>query len=101
MIKFEGSFRYLPQLLSVSNVYTCFYTFFLRGVGGWGGGGGVEGYIFMEKSPGFEIGKLGNYEYRTLHTNLPKILSTFKSLQKRRSADKATVLDIFSKINGA
>ena len=24
-------------------------------------GEGVEGYIFMEKSPGFEIGKLGNY----------------------------------------
>ena len=54
-MKFVGSFGYLPQLLSVSNVYTCFYTFFLRG-----GGGGVEGYIFMEKSPGFEIGKLGN-----------------------------------------
>ena len=24
-------------------------------------GGGREGYIFMEKSTGFEIGKLGNY----------------------------------------
>ena len=23
---------------------------------------GMEGYISMEKSPGFEIGKLGNYE---------------------------------------
>ena len=29
-----------------------------------GGGGGGGGYIFIEESPGFEIGKLGNYAIR-------------------------------------
>ena len=38
-----------------------------------------------------------NVQYRTFHTFLPKILGTFKSLQKRRSVDKVTVLDVFSK----
>ena len=38
-----------------------------------------------------------NVQYRTFHTSLPKILGIFKSLQKRRSADKATVLGVFSK----
>ena len=33
-----------------------FIPFFFEGVG-------LEGYIFMEKSPGFVIGKLGNYVF--------------------------------------
>ena len=38
-----------------------------------------------------------NVQYRTFHTFSPKILGTLKSLQKRRSVDKATVMDVFSK----
>ena len=38
-----------------------FIPFFFEGGGGARSGEGVDGYIFMGKSPGFEIGKLGNY----------------------------------------
>ena len=41
-----------------------------------------------------------NVQYRTFPTFLLKILGTIKSLQKRRSVDKATVLDVFSRRNG-
>ena len=59
------SFFIWTLLLSVSNVYTCFYLF------SSGGGGGGGGDIFMEKSPGFEIGKLCNYAYGwNTYTNL-------------------------------
>ena len=37
-------------------------------------------------------------QYRTFRTYFPKILGSFKSLQKRKRGDKATVLDVFSKI---
>ena len=94
MTKFEGSFRCLPQLLSVSNVYTCFYTFFLRGWGGGGGGGeggGGEGYIFMEKSPGFEIGKFGNYAISYFKTNLDsrEIIPQYMLLPKSQKLSKS------------
>ena len=38
-----------------------------------------------------------NVKYRTFHEYLPKIVGSFQSLQKRRSGDKATVLNVFSK----
>ena len=38
-----------------------------------------------------------NVQYRTFRTYFPKILGSFKSLQKRRREDKATVLSVFSK----
>ena len=38
-----------------------------------------------------------NVQYRTFRTYFPKILGSFKSLQKRRREDKATVLGVFSK----
>ena len=38
-----------------------------------------------------------NIKYRTLQDYLPKIVGSFKSLQKRRSGDKVTVLNAFSK----
>ena len=38
-----------------------------------------------------------NVKYRTFHKYLPKIVGSFQSLQKRRSGDKVTVLNVFSK----
>ena len=38
-----------------------------------------------------------NDKYRTFQDYLPKIVGSFKNLQKRRSGDKATVLKVFSK----
>ena len=38
-----------------------------------------------------------NIKYRTFQDYLPKIVGSFKSLQKRRSGDKVTVLNVFSK----
>ena len=38
-----------------------------------------------------------NIKYRTLQDYLPKIVGSFKSLQKRRSGEKVTVLNAFSK----
>ena len=58
----------------------------------------VETKIFDDFNKQF-IGHNENFnvQYRTFHTSLPKILGIFKSLQKRRSVDKATVLGVFSK----
>ena len=38
-----------------------------------------------------------NVKYRTFQDYLPKIVASFKNLQKRRSGDKTTVLNVFSK----
>ena len=38
-----------------------------------------------------------NVKYRTFHDYLPKIVGSFQSLQKRRSGDEATVLNVFPK----
>ena len=58
---------------------------------------GVEGYIFMERSPGFEIGKLGNYDnmkkssvtisYQNMNTERENDIQKFQSvsINKKRS----------------
>ena len=54
---------------------------------------------FAEFNEHFIIGYNENFnvKYRTFHQYLPKIVGSFQSLQKRRSGDKATVLNVFSK----
>ena len=61
----------------------------------------VETKIFDDFNKQF-IGHNENFnvQYRTFHTSLPKKLGTFKSLQKRRSVDKATVLGVSLRRNG-
>ena len=61
----------------------------------------VETKIFDDFNKQF-IGHNENFnvQSRTFHTSLPKIIGTFKSLQKRRSVDKATVLGDFLRRNG-